>query len=269
MRRLALAALSLCLMPGLAHAAAERYSFGYLVQFIGLFDLKMEGAIELTADRYVITMDLRTEGMADSLARYRMAARSEGTHASPVAALVHESRVTARFVDPRTAKVRWDPSGIARAEMVPPPKKEDRDPVQPDMTRGAVDPLSALLAAILHSTAADACSRPIQVFDGRRRYDLLPKPGGTEEIEPRVAGAFAGEALHCVLYVDRIAGYSKKFDTATRGPDEPGFEVWFARRPGLDILLPAKVYADTRYGEVVATLARLEKDGRPIDLQAR
>ncbi len=257
-------------MPGLARATApERYSFGYLVQFVGLFDLKMEGAIELTPDRYVITMDVRTEGMADSLTRYRMAARSEGAHGSPVAALAHESRVTSRFIDPRTAKVRWDAAGIAHAEMVPPPKKDGRDPVRPEMTRGAIDPLSALLAAILRPSAAEACSAHIPVFDGRRRYDLYPKATGTEKIEPRIAGAFRGEALHCVLYVDRIAGYSAKYDTATRGPDEPGFEVWFARRSDVDILLPAKVYADTRYGEVVATLARLEKDGRPIDLQAR
>jgi hypothetical protein len=186
-----------------------------------------------------------------------------------VLAAAHQSKVTSRFIDPRTAKVRWGADGIAHAEMDPPPKKDGRDPVDPAITRGAIDPLSALLAAILRPTTADACSQPIQVFDGRRRYDLLPKPGGTERLAPPVAGAFAGEALHCVLHVDRIAGYSKKYDTATRGPDEPGFEVWLARRADLGILLPAKIYADTRYGEVVATLARLEKDGQRVDLQAR
>jgi hypothetical protein len=270
MQRLALAALLLCLMPYGAQAAGpDRYTFGYLVQFVGMFDLKMEGSIELTPDRYVINMDLRTEGLADSLTRYRMTARSEGTHASPITAVAHESKVSSRFIDPRTAQVRWDASGIAHAEMVPPPKKDGRAPVLPEMTRGAIDPLSALLAAILRPSAAEACGAPIPVFDGRRRYDLYPKPTGMAKIEPRTAGAFAGEALHCVLYVDRIAGYSSKYDTSVRGPDEPGFEVWFAQRPGVDILLPAKIYADTRYGEVIAMLARLEKNGQPIALQVR
>ena len=152
--------------------------------------------------------------------------------------------------------------------MVPPPKQDGREPVTPEMTRGAVDPLSALLAALLKPDPATACSGRTPVFDGRRRYDTLPKVLGQANIEPRQAGAYRGPALHCELYIERIAGYSAK-DFAKRRPEEPGFEVWFARLPGFPILLPVKVFADTRYGETVAMLTRLEKDGQAINLQAR
>lgn len=256
-------------MPGLARAAApERYTFGYLVQIVGLFELRMEGSIDLSPEGYVMAMNLRTEGLAELAARYRMSARSEGSHASPVVAKTHESEVQSRFIDRRTAKVRWHADGTATAEMVPPPKQDGRKVVSPEMTRGAVDPLSALLSAMLKPEPSAACSGRIPVFDGRRRYDLLPKALGQEIIEPRQAGAFRGRALHCELYVERIAGYSAE-DYAHRRPEEPGFEVWFARRPDFTILLPVKVFADTRYGETVASLIRLEKDGQPVDLQAR
>ena len=263
-----LALLLFATAPAAARPASERYTFGYLVQIVGLFDLRMEGSIDLSPEGYVMNMSLRTEGVAEVAARYRMKARSEGLHASPVTAKAHESEVQSRFIERRTAKVIWNADGTASAEMVPPPKQDGREPVRPEMTRGAVDPLSALLAALLKPEPAAACSGRTAVFDGRRRYDTLPKALGQDNIEPRAAGAYRGPALHCELYIERIGGYSAK-DFAKRRPEEPGFEVWFARRPDLNILLPVKVFADTRYGETVASLTRLERNGQPIDLQAR
>jgi hypothetical protein len=153
--------------------------------------------------------------------------------------------------------------------MEPPAKKDGRKAVSRELTRHTLDPMSALLAGLLQPSTEAACSGRTPVFDGRRRYDLMPKPVGSEHLPPPRAGAFTGVALHCEIYVERIAGYSKKADTSARKAGEPEFEVWFAKMPEIGLLLPAKVYADTRYGEVVATLARLEKDGRPVDLQAR
>ena len=263
-----LALVLLAAAPAAARPGPERYTFGYLVQIVGLFDLRMEGSIDLSPEGYVMAMNLKTEGMAEFAARYRMKARSEGSYASPVAAKAHESEVQSRFIERRTAKVHWNADGTASSEMVPPPKQDGREPVQPEMTRGAVDPLSALLVALLKPEPSAACSGRTAVYDGRRRYDLLPKLLGREAVEPRQAGAYRGPALHCELYVERIAGYSEK-DFAKRRPEEPGFEVWFAARPDLTILMPVKVFADTRYGDTVATLTRLEKNGQPVDLQAR
>ena len=92
------------------------------------------------------------------------------------------------------------------------PETRFRQPVSEEQAEGAVDPLAALVALAFTPVprGQEPCDRRIPVLDGRRRFDLVLIPDGTEEVKKNGPGRFEGEAFRCRLEQHKIAGYKEK-----------------------------------------------------------
>jgi len=143
-------------------------------------------------------------------------------------------------------------------------------PVTQDQQRGALDPMSALLGVMTGATATPKapCGAGVQVFDGRRRYDVT-----FAFVKDTANRTGEGNAHLCELHFALIAGYPQRLIMEDHKP--PKMYADFVEIPEADAfhghyLVPQKVWAELGWGTVTATLDTIRLDNRvPILLAAK
>lgn len=85
-------------------------------------------------------------------------------------------------------------------------------PVDEETALGAIDPMAALinLGFLDEGTDGNPCDRTVKVFDGRRRFDLVMTPDGTETFRRRGRNRFEGKTWQCRLRQEKVGGYREK-----------------------------------------------------------
>jgi hypothetical protein len=252
--------LPLLLLAGLAWTgtagAAERTAFrlGYDVYASGLKVLAVTAEVKLEEGRYRIATDARTEGLLGSLFSWRNGSTSEGriTAGGPVPDR-HGSEGEWRG-RPRRVAIEYD-GGAVSAEVEPRAEEDEREPVPPELARGTLDPLSAMLAVMTGAT----CTATVPVFDGRRRYDLDVRDAGAQAVQPTGYGAFAGTARLCEVRSRMIAGRRIGERDREPGQERPPGRMLVA--PVLDGAPPVPVRVDVEapFGSFIMHLTGAER----------
>lgn len=190
------------------------------------FDLYLGGLLAAQIDidaavgsaGYTVDISFATAGFVKSLYEARIDAASEGRVAGKrllPGRFFSDSRNSRQN---RQIEMVWQggaPSVRAEPDYDPEPWQID-----PAQQSGTFDPLTAVAAAFLPAAAGELCDRNVEVFDGRRRYDV-------ELGEPEAPNA-SGE-IACPATYRRVAGFKPKL--IAENPDFP-FRVFFAPRPG-------------------------------------
>lgn len=249
------------ILPARAEEEANRLRFS--------FDFYSGGAQLMTVDTQAVRQGpqyrgestARSMGIFDFLMRLRSLNTVEGR--------IEQGVVTPRrFVTDadwrfsrRRVDITWNERGEAISTAEPPPQEDDRDPVPPAQTVGALDPLSAALAQVLY-TADKPCETRVPIFDGRRRYDLVMTLDGEDTFAPTDYTTFSGKALRCAIRVERIAGYAKNAEEQNRELDSRKTMLWVARYPDQKLLVPVRLVADSFFGSVIGHLTFAEIDGQ-------
>lgn len=193
MRPLALC-LILCL-AGAAPAEATAEAIRLDVTLAGLKVATMDVTGTAAAGRYAVTGHVRTTLGAGLLRKVRYEAEAEGQ--------TRGNRYSpARYSEEIDTGRREASTRIAWTGGVPVASTAGRDappdgPPDPDLLRGAVDPLTALFAGMRETPRKDACGLRLTVFDGVRTSRVVldnPHPD-----EGRIT---------CRGLYTRIAGYS-------------------------------------------------------------
>jgi hypothetical protein len=258
--RIALAAA--LLVAPLSAAAAEpplTLDLGVEMYAAGVHALSLDLTAEIDARRYRVDGWAQTRGMMDFLVRWRSHSSSEGRVARDGELRPELHRVSSELRwSSRDTLLRYDGEGrIAEFKVAPPPEKDRRKPVPPELSTGTLDTLSAALVALQSPDPASACRQGAPVFDGRRRYDVTFHPIGEETLKPNKYSIYAGPALKCEVEIVRIRGFQEDGE-----PDEKTREhktwVWFARPPGMPVALPIRLEVETEYGYGVAHLVRAQ-----------
>ncbi|HEY5337856.1 MAG TPA: DUF3108 domain-containing protein [Rhizomicrobium sp.] len=140
-------------------------------------------------------------------------------------------------------------------------------PVSDAQKKGAVDPMTAIteILAGVKVTERDPCGTGVQVFDGRRRYDVAFSYIKDEPVK-LANGVFNGNAHLCQIHYNQIAGYKQKI--VKEGKSLPDMFVDFAEvpapgTPNKHYLVAVKLWASLSLGTVTATLDELKVDGTP------
>ncbi|HEY1838384.1 MAG TPA: DUF3108 domain-containing protein [Rhizomicrobium sp.] len=140
-------------------------------------------------------------------------------------------------------------------------------PVTDAQKKGSVDPMTAI-TTILTGVKADAknpCGTGVQVFDGRRRYDVLFSYVKDEPLKLD-NGLYNGTAHECQVHYNEIAGYKQKI--IAEGKKLPPMYADFIDVPGAGApaghyVIAAKLWAATGWGTVTAQLSELKVNGAP------
>ncbi|WP_448204684.1 DUF3108 domain-containing protein [Azospirillum sp. sgz302134] len=240
----------LVLLPGLARAATLELEFA---AYSGGLPLA-RGTVALTeeAPRYHARLHAEASPWLSLFTNFRYSAESQGT--------LDEGAVRPdRFRGERRLRRKLDVMALAfrpedvevRAEPPLSPDKAARVPAE--SRRGSVDPLSLGAAVILSASRAGGCGGRYPVFDGRRRYDVLMKPRGREELPPSRYRIAVGTAEVCAMTIHPVAGFQADRDPSKFFVDgiDRSATVWFGRSGPGGRTVPVTVEVPTDSGTVL------------------
>jgi hypothetical protein len=213
-----------------------------------------------SANRYVITTDVESRGIASLLADVKthsqVHGRLSGDLAYPDAYIGEFHRNGADSYN----RVDYAPNGAISGGATPPIVAPI--PVSAELTRGTIDQLSAFFRIERQLTHRGSCALDIAVFDGRRRYDLHFSDGPPQILAATGLSNFAGPTQVCLMRREAIAGFS---DLGGRGEGVYEGTLWYARLVPGDLVVPVQMEFLTEFGAILGHLAVLH--GRGIDLR--
>lgn len=161
------------LRPAPPADASEPFAADYGVWLGGLRLGSVALRVALEPGRYRATAAARSAGAAAWLFSLTAEAEVEGALAGAIPA-PERFRAEGAFGEERRRVIfRFEPALEIDAE---PPFRERGYEPRPEHLRGAIDPISAAVAACAPHPSAAAGGRTLPVFDGRRRIDLRIGP---------------------------------------------------------------------------------------------
>jgi hypothetical protein len=214
----------------------------------GLHFLTLQVRVQQSPERYSLTVEAETLGIAELFVDLRSKAEARGSISDGV---LHpeamRSETHRRGADFHT-RIDYGANGAVVAEATP-PLTGVVTPVSPAQVRGTVDHLTAYLVLARHLAARGSCTLGLAVFDGRRRYDL-----SFGDLPAEALPGFPDRIRVCGMRRRRIAGFPIE-----QGGDQPSDEgkLWFARLVPGGVMIPVRMEFGSEFGRFVATLAEL------------
>jgi hypothetical protein len=140
-------------------------------------------------------------------------------------------------------------------------------PVTDNQKRGAVDPVSGLstLVAGLQTDDLARCARPLAIFDGRRRYNILFAP-----LADANAAALTPETQRCKIRYEHIAGFKQEIVDLSSDPPPIYADLINLAAPDAPrghYAIARKAWAAFWWGQVSATVTEVKINGRSVSLR--
>jgi hypothetical protein len=247
----------------------ETLQVRYKADFLGLG----LGTIDLTSgvdeDHYFVMTVLSTAGLADVFSSIHFQAIATGN-------LQGHLVVPQTYNSDSTSRKKRQLVGLVFAEHAPssvdfiPIHDFTRFPVAPELKRDTVDPVSAALFIITGSSVdgQNKCGGIVPIFDGSRRYNLRLSFTRDVAIANGPDGFDSGrpvQALMCRVEYERVAGF-KPPRPGHSVSDLPPIDVWLAPVPGTDFMVPVRIRARLKLGDIVVRAERVTvlRNGSPL-----
>jgi hypothetical protein len=222
---------------------------------LGLHVLTLRTVLDEAAERYTLTMDYATTGVAglfvDQSSHSQAVGRLTPLSAQPA---VFQNETRRNGIEIRK-RVDYRPDGTVDGNSTPPLQV----PVTPAAARGTVDNLTAYFRLQRQVALKKTCALTVPVFDGRYRYDLVFADAGLEKLSRENGQEFEGTAIGCRMTRHlRDTPDSEEVEGAQQGV------IWYASLLPGDVVVPVRMKLDTQIGSVDGFLAELH--GRGVDL---
>lgn len=251
MTRAALLALA-AFAPLTPALAAERWTATYSVAAAGIGVIEAVVHVDLGAAGYRVESEVRTRGIAATLVSGRQRTEVEGTWgpAGPIPRRYLTEGVWRG--QPRRVEIEYPTGGLPRVLAMEPPSQTERRPVPPEMTRGAVDGLSAIAWLVREAQRTGSCAGEKRLYDARQVTLISSRAMGTEQVAE-------GTALRCALETRVLAGSRLDRDEAEAARPQP-ITAWIASTAPGAPPVPIRVELASRWwGTVTATLTGLRR----------
>ena len=238
-----------------------------LQDFIALkYEVRLNGipVAELHVDAavgnhsYDISSTMWTRGLMDLILGFKSYARAQGRigkmPGGPVVRPESHSDDNTWMEEERRVNIVYGPKGPKNTRVSPSPADEGRDEVSANLRHDTQDLLSAALKLSLSASNGTICQSRAQIFDGRRRYDLIFSPGKVEDTA-------LGSNIHCDGKLVRLAGRSSEsWLPRSKVPKE--FQFWVNEvDPGLPPV-PYRLKAFANIGWIVVELENYSREQR-------
>ena len=234
---------------GAGQAVAEPdLVLGYDMYFSGITIMQLEARLDLaggTQGEYTITVEGRTVGLVDTLKPIAFTAMSEGVANGYGLQPALYATTTEKRSKRKGLTVTFLPYGTPVTRFTPPDDEEE--PAPPELLEDSLDPVSAFLSLMRSVSDTSSCTGTIQVFDGKRRYDVEVADLPHEVLQKSSYSIYGGETQRCRgTMIPRYGfgpGNPKMFDRTT---------IWFGHV--LRDAPPVPVRIDAEIGIAAARL---------------
>ncbi len=190
---------------------AKKLSVTYKGKALGLDIGRVFITADITDTTYRMTYEVQTDGVVRWLDQTEQEVVSYGLLDGPdMAALYYERH---EREDGKSKLVELTrPAPDARFRYWSDPYTELVHPVMPEIGLQTVDPLAALaqLGFIEVAAGQKPCDRHVEVYDGRRRFDMRMEPAGTATLRGRGSKRYNGFTYKCRVFMNKVAGYNQK-----------------------------------------------------------
>lgn len=226
-------------------AHADPVQVHYAAYAAGLNVLVMDATLDVSPQRYRLSLGFRTAGT--------------------FAMFVHsqiQSRVDGAFINGAAAPTRFVSAGVLRGEQrltqidyqaghpvvgkLLPPVDEEREPVSAEQRSGTVDTLSAMAQLIRQVNETGRCDGTVPTFDGRRLATMRAWTVGIDDLPPTRLSSYAGRALHCGFEGVQTGGFVRDDDRDRVRRPHRG-EAWFAAVTPGQPMIPVRISFHTRW----------------------
>jgi len=231
--------------------------------FAGFHVLTNRTSLAVSEDRYSITMDLDTRGIASIFVDLTSHSQVNGQLVrDAVHPDAYHGDLRRNGVD-RHYRMDYRTDGTVATDATP-PSPALRTSAAADQLRGTVDQLTAFFILERQLARRGTCALVVPVFDGRNRYNLRFTDAGPETLSPEGRQHFSGRTQVCNVAREDLVDFPTNGDQS-EGTYRTG-KIWYAQVKGSGAqMVPVRMEFNTEFGMVEGYLAELR--GRDVDLR--
>lgn len=185
-----------------AQALSVRHFF---TAFIGPFNASTaEFEYQLSPKTYQVNSVIRTNGTFDTLYPFEAKYATTGKIIKDkMQTASYEYHSKSRFTK-RSKQTFYDSRGHPLYSISTKNAKSKRREIDATAAGNATDLQTILAIVAKRYNEVRFCAARLPVFDGKRRYDVILEDEGKEEIVANQYSPFAGPAVKCSMYIDKL-----------------------------------------------------------------
>ena len=244
---------------------AETTEFTYQVYAGGLHVVEAKLNFDIIDQKYDISLGANTRGWLASMVPWEGTFQTNGKlHGEQFTPALHQS-IAIWDNEKETKTFTYKNNNLETFtidEHNKPPVTPEVDPVLSDGTK---DILSATLEVMNHMIKTSECTGESDIFDGKRRFTLYFKDKGEQSLTKSKYNIFSGPARYCSVEIEPRGG---KWHSKPRGwlsIQEQGRQkgslpsVWMAKVENFEFAVPVKILVKTDYGALVMHLTNVKQ----------
>ncbi|MFV0625811.1 MAG: DUF3108 domain-containing protein [Alphaproteobacteria bacterium] len=174
--------------------------------FIGSFNASRTAfSYSILKDEYAVSSDVKTYGFFDTLYPFEAIYSTTGKiKKSGLQTSNYKYSSKSRF-NKRTKELVYDDKGNPIYRLSSKNDKQKKTVVdQTKNEKGTTDLHTVIAELVLQYNKVRFCDSRMEVFDGKRRYDVVFKDEGKEILSKNKYSPFEGLATKCSMYIDSL-----------------------------------------------------------------
>jgi hypothetical protein len=250
-------AAALSFLP-LSAKAQTGFDATYTLSMAGISIGKLNWRAQINPNDYTIQASGRTSGILSVLVNGEGNVSLKGTMRDGRSqSATWSSKLTSRD-ELSIVTMIFEAGKVRDLKVIEPPPESDRVPINEAHKNSVIDPLSGFL---IPASAGDplqpaACRRDLNIFDGRRRYDIALTFRRIDKATPEKG--YNGPALVCAARLSPIAGHRASSPLVKYLLDGRDIEVWFVPVAGTPVLAPVRLSVASAIGNMVLRADQFE-----------
>jgi hypothetical protein len=230
----------------------------YTLSMAGISIGKLNWRAQINPNDYTLQASGRTSGILSVLVNGEGNVSLKGTMRDGRSQSASwSSKVTSRD-ELSIVTMTFEAGKVRDLKVIEPPPESDRVPINEAHKNSVIDPLSGFLipAAAGDPLQPAACRRDLNIFDGRRRYDIALTFRRIDTATPEKG--YNGPALVCAARLSPIAGHRASSPLVKYLLDGRDIEVWFVPIAGTQVLAPVRLSVASVIGNMVLRADQFE-----------
>ena len=237
------------IIPSLSHAFSVKHNFFVTV---GIFDAsKTEFTYSLTENNYKVASKVMTNGFFNTVYPFEANYTSSGTiDKSQMTTADYNYEAKSKY-NTRSKKVFYR-DGHPVYQISSKNGKDKKKEFSPSPTPADTFDLQTVIAKIAKQyNDVRFCDSELKVYDGKRRFDVIFKDEGTEELQANEHSFYTGQASKCSMHIKKVL--SDDDDELWEFSANKPIYFWIARDKKTNYPFIAKILInDTPLGKLTA-----------------